>query len=118
MVELESEHDKTRPPSAEPPSRRGSVELTEHTENGEKTAQSAEFFKAILKTVSTENISTLRKGLARQTVYWSGVAWVAEAMEQRIQGIGASEIDLVSVTEKLASIASVPDPGLLRPHVE
>lgn len=78
-------------------------------ENGTST----ELFKSILTSVSTENIATLRKGLARQTEYWSGVAWVAEALEQRIRGIGASEIDLASVTEKLASIASVPDAGLL-----
>ena len=76
-------------------------------------AGAADLFKSILATVSTENIAGLRKGLAKQTIYWSGVAWVAEALEQRIQGIGASEIDLASVTEKLASVSSIPDAGVL-----
>jgi hypothetical protein len=77
------------------------------------TEQVSDLFKSILATVSTENIEKLRKGLAKQITYWAGVAWVAEALEQQINGIAVSEIDLTSATEKLASIASIPDAGLL-----
>lgn len=81
----------------------------DHDDNSNVT----DLFKSILATVSTENIEKLRKGLSKQTTYWAGVAWVAEALEQQIRGIAVSEIDLASVTEKLASIASIPDAGLL-----
>ena len=62
--------------------------------------------------MATSNISTLRQGLAKQQIYWSGVAWVAEALTQRIEGI--KDVDLVSVTEKLATFVSLPDAGLVK----
>ena len=61
--------------------------------------------------VATSNISTLQQGLAKQTTYWSGVAWIASALEKRIEGI--QDVDLVGVTEKLASFVSLPDAGLV-----
>jgi hypothetical protein len=45
------------------------------------------------------------------TTYWSGVAWVAGALSQRIQGIKAQDVDLVNVTETLGSYVSLPDAG-------
>lgn len=111
MIELEEEREKQLAAQDDDDENPDipSIRSVIPDDNGNST----ELFKSILTSVSTENIVTLRKGLARQTEYWSGVAWVAEALEQRIRGIGASEIDLASVTEKLASIASVPDAGLL-----
>lgn len=57
------------------------------------------------------NISTLQQGLAKQTIYWSGAAWVSGALEQRIEGM--REVDLVNVTEKLNSFVRLPDAGLV-----
>lgn len=74
----------------------------------------AELFQALLKSVASNNIATLQQGLAKQSIYWSGVAWVAQALEQRLSGVAAGAIDLGTVTEKLASFVSVPDAGLLR----
>lgn len=92
-----------------PPSSRAGSAQGDHEDKEKMT----DLFWSIQATVSTENIDKLRKGLAKQTTYWSGVAWVAEALEQRIQGIAVGEIDLATVTEKLSSIASIPDAGLL-----
>ena len=72
---------------------------------------SNDLFKSILATVSTESIDKLRRGLRKQTTYWSGVGWVAEALEQRIKGIRASEIDLARVTENLPIVESAPNAG-------
>lgn len=92
----------------------GSAAHSDTSDNGkDDKLEAADLFKLILASVSTENIAGLRKGLTKQTLYWAGVAWVAEALEQRIQGIGASEIDLAVVTEKLASVSSIPDAGVL-----
>jgi hypothetical protein len=66
---------------------------------------------ALLTSVATTNISTLQQGLAKQTTYWSGVAWIASALSQRIEGI--QDIDLVNVTEKLESFVSLPDAGIV-----
>ena len=74
----------------------------------------AELFQALLKSVASNNISTLQQGLAKQSIYWSGVAWVAQALEQRLSGVAAGAIDLGTVTEKLASFVSVGDAGVIR----
>jgi hypothetical protein len=50
------------------------------------------------------------------TTYWSGVAWVAGALTQRIQGIRAQDVDLVNVTETLGSYVSLPDAGSVPRH--
>jgi len=81
------------------------------TEDKEKES---ELFQALLKSVASNNIATLQQGLAKQSIYWVGVAWVAQALEQRLSGVAAGAIDLGLVTEKLASFVSVPDAGLLR----
>ena len=77
------------------------------------TNQANRATRALLKSVASSNISTLQQGLANQATYWSGVAWVAETLVQRLSGTQAGAIDLVTVTEKLASSVSVPDAGLL-----
>lgn len=76
-----------------------------------KDPRQAALSRALLTSVATNNISTLQQGLAKQTTYWSGVAWVAGALAQRIEGIGAQDVDLVHVTEKLGSYVSLPDAG-------
>lgn len=78
-----------------------------------KDPRQAALSRALLTSVATNNISTLQQGLAKQTTYWSGVAWVAGALAQRIEGIGAQDVDLVNVTEKLGSYVSLPDAGSL-----
>ncbi|ORY23128.1 fungal-specific transcription factor domain-domain-containing protein [Naematelia encephala] len=85
---------------------------TEHSDGHEK--RPAELFQSLLRSVATNNISTLQQGLAKLTTYWSGVAWVAEALQQRLSGVQASDLDLKAVTEKLSSSVSVGDPGLIR----
>lgn len=80
----------------------------------EEKEKEAELFRSLLKSVATNNISTLQQGLAKQATYWSGVAWVAQALEQRLSGVPAGAIDLGLVTEKLASFVSVPDAGVLK----
>jgi len=63
--------------------------------------------------VASSNISTLQQGLTKQTTYWSGVAWVAEALKQRLEGTSAGDIDLVGGLEKLGSFVDVGDKGVL-----
>lgn len=70
-----------------------------------------DFSRALLKSVAHTNISTLQQGLARQTDYWAGVAWVSAALAQRIDGV--KDVDLAVLTDKLASHVSLPDPGLV-----
>ncbi|KAK4687889.1 hypothetical protein P7C73_g2220, partial [Tremellales sp. Uapishka_1] len=79
----------------------------------EEKKRETDLFRALLKTVASNNISTLQQGLAKQAVYWSGVAWVAQALEQRLSGVAAGAIDLGMVTENLTSFVSVPDAGVL-----
>lgn len=67
--------------------------------------------RALLTSVATTNISTLQQGLAKQNIYWSGTAWISSALSQRIEGI--QDVDLVGVTERLASFVSLPDAGLV-----
>ena len=80
----------------------------------EEKEKEAELFRALLKSVASNNISTLQQGLAKQSIYWSGVAWVAQVLEQRLSGVAQGAIDLGSLTDKLASFVSVPDVGVLR----
>ncbi|WWD10505.1 hypothetical protein V865_008641 [Kwoniella europaea PYCC6329] len=74
----------------------------------------SELFRSLLTSVAANNISTVQQGLTKQTNYWKGIAWVAEALSQRVAGIGASEIDLASITEKLSSSIYVADAGVLK----
>jgi hypothetical protein len=77
----------------------------------ERNAKQAELSRALLASVAKNNISTLQQGLAKQNIYWSGAGWISGALEQRIEGI--RDVDLVGVTEKLASYVKVPDAGLV-----
>lgn len=87
------------------------------TDGKEKDGKQVDLSRALLTSVATTNISTLQQGLAKQNTYWSGIAWIASALAQRIEGI--QDVDLVGVTEKLASFVSFPDAGLVgRSHEE
>ncbi|GFZ45812.1 hypothetical protein JCM24511_03542 [Saitozyma sp. JCM 24511] len=77
----------------------------------DKEVKQVDLSRALLTSVATTNISTLQQGLSKQTAYWSGVAWISSALEKRIEGI--QDVDLVGVTEKLASFVSLPDAGLV-----
>ena len=76
-----------------------------------RDAKQVDLSRALLTSVATTNISTLQQGLAKQNIYWSGTAWISSALSQRIEGI--QDVDLVGVTEKLASFVSLPDAGLV-----
>lgn len=78
---------------------------------GESTGRQVDLSRALLTSVARTNTTTLQSGLAKQAVYWSGVAWVMAALEKRIEGF--QDVDLVGVTEKLKSFVSMPDAGLL-----
>lgn len=80
-------------------------------QSSERNAKQAELSRALLASVAKNNISTLQQGLAKQNIYWSGAGWISGALEQRIEGI--RDVDLVGVTEKLASYVKVPDAGLV-----
>lgn len=80
-------------------------------QSSERIAKQAELSRALLASVAKNNISTLQQGLAKQNIYWSGAGWISGALEQRIEGI--RDVDLVGVTEKLASYVKVPDAGLV-----
>ena len=94
------------------------------TDGKEKDGKQVDLSRALLTSVATTNISTLQQGLAIQITYWSGIAWIANALAQiasalaqRIECI--QDVDLVGVTEKLASFVSFPDAGLVgRSHEE
>jgi hypothetical protein len=77
----------------------------------ERNQKQNELSRALLASVAKTNISTLQQGLAKQTIYWSGAAWVSGALEQRIEGM--REVDLVNVTERLNSFVRLPDAGLV-----
>lgn len=77
----------------------------------ERNHKQNELSRALLASVAKTNISTLQQGLAKQTIYWSGAAWVSGALEQRIEGM--REVDLVNVTERLNSFVRLPDAGLV-----
>lgn len=77
----------------------------------DREVKQVDLSRALLTSVATTNISTLQQGLSKQTAYWSGVAWISSALEKRIEGI--QDVDLVGVTEKLASFVSLPDAGLV-----
>ena len=70
-----------------------------------------ETIRGILNTVAKNNIATLLLALSKQHTFWSGIAWIYSALQQRIDGMEI--IDLASVTAKLSTFVSVPDPGLL-----
>jgi hypothetical protein len=79
--------------------------------NVDKDGRHVDLSRALLASVASTNISTLQQGLERQNVYWQGTAWISSALKQRVEGM--QEVDLVGVTEKLASSVSLPDAGLV-----
>lgn len=91
-----------RIPSPQPDLTHGSVD---------KDGKHVDLSRALLASVASTNISTLQQGLERQNVYWQGTAWISSALKQRVEGM--AEVDLVGVTEKLASSVSLPDAGLV-----
>jgi hypothetical protein len=73
-----------------------------------------ELFKALVTSVAANNISTVQQGLSKQTLYWPGIAWVGEALAQRMAGVGAGDIDLVGDTDNISPTVYGPDAGLLQ----
>lgn len=78
-----------------------------------RQAHGDELFHELLTVVTSRNISTLQRGLRKQAIYWEGVSWVAEALDQRLSGVSSRAIDLAKVTERLASYIQIKDTGLV-----
>ena len=125
MIEIEQHHSTGPTPAGSPKRVPVSLNITPHSPTtGERNSPSPPkrdprqlaLSRALLTSVATTNIATLQQGLAKLTTYWSGVAWVAGALTQRIQGIKAQDVDLVNVTETLGSYVSLPDAGSVPRH--
>lgn len=97
-------HDHLLPSSA-------NIDMSGPSSGIDKDGKHVDLSRALLASVASTNISTLQQGLERQNVYWQGTAWISSALKQRVEGM--AEVDLVGVTEKLASSVSLPDAGLV-----
>lgn len=125
MPEIEQHHSAGPTPASSPKRIPSSLHMTPHSPSTreakspsppKRDPRQLALSRALLTSVATNNISTLQQGLAKLTTYWSGVAWVAGALTQRIQGIRAQDVDLVNVTETLGSYVSLPDAGSVPRH--
>jgi hypothetical protein len=125
MAEIEQHHSTGPTPAGSPKRIPLSLNMTPHSPTTgspkspsppKRDPRQLALSRALLTSVATNNISTLQQGLAKLTTYWSGVAWVAGALTQRIQGIKAQDVDLVNVTETLGSYVSLPDAGSVPRH--
>ena len=67
--------------------------------------------RGLLTSIATSSISTLLRGLDSQWKYWSGIAWISSALQQRVDGMAV--VDLASVTARLSTYVSFPDAGLV-----
>lgn len=113
-VEQQRESELARWSSPHPD---GPATLSESEHMTEEKAKQADLYQSLLRSVASSNITTLQAGLAKQTKYWSGVAWVAAALGQRLEGVAAGAIDLNLVTAKLNSFVTLGDAGLLRKSI-
>jgi hypothetical protein len=118
MAEIEQHHSVGPTPVGSPKRTPLSLNMTPHSPSDapppsppKRDPRQLALSRALLTSVATNNITTLQQGLAKLTTYWSGVAWGAGALTQRIQGIKAQDVDLVNVTETLGSYVSLPDAG-------
>ncbi|KAK4687588.1 hypothetical protein P7C73_g2528, partial [Tremellales sp. Uapishka_1] len=115
IKEIEQDHGEidrsgAHPSAALPPP----VDTSRENVAGEKqVGKPSELFKSFAASVAANNISTMQQGLSKQTKYWSGIEWIAQALSQRMGGTGAEDIDLASVTEKPTPSISVPDGGTI-----
>jgi hypothetical protein len=123
MIEIEQHHSVGPTPAGSPKRTPLSLNMTPHSPSDapspsppKRDPRQLALSRALLTSVATNNITTLQQGLAKLTTYWSGVAWVAGALTQRIQGIKAQDVDLVNVTETLGSYVSLPDAGSVPRH--
>jgi len=123
MAEIEQHHSVGPTPAGSPKHVPSSLNITPHSppdaqspSTPKRDPRQLALSRALLTSVATNNITTLQQGLAKLTTYWSGVAWVAGALTQRIQGIKAQDVDLVNVTETLGSYVSLPDAGSVPRH--
>ncbi|KIY57023.1 hypothetical protein I307_03761 [Cryptococcus deuterogattii 99/473] len=66
---------------------------------------------ALFRSIAVSNVSQLLQGLDRMTTYWSGIAWIAGTVKQRLDGI--HDIDLAKITEQLETYVVVGDPGVI-----
>ncbi|WVW83535.1 hypothetical protein I302_105556 [Kwoniella bestiolae CBS 10118] len=116
VKEIETEHwslDNVADEQSRPTSSEGDT-IPLSPKKDKQVKKPSELFRSLLTSVAANNISTVQQGLAKQRNFWGGIAWVAEALSQRVAGIGASEIDLASITEKLSASIYVADAGVLK----
>jgi hypothetical protein len=100
-----ADHVTSEPTASMSLQRRDAV--TRPTEDASK--KQADLFRSLLTSAARSSISTLQQGLARMTTYWSGISWIAGALDQRAAGIPTNDIDLVAVQEQLAPYISQPE---------
>lgn len=82
------------------------------TSQAPAAATHVDMSRALLTSVATTNINTLKSGLEKLAKYWYGAEWIAGTLQQRIAGM--HDVDLVSVRENFASYVSLPDAGAAR----
>ncbi|KAL7419454.1 aminopeptidase [Cryptotrichosporon argae] len=109
-IEQHREHAPAEPDGADATSANDRCE----DETARTRGKQIELFRSLLMSAATTSMSTLQSGLAKQTTYWSGVAWVAGTLAQRIGGIKARDVDLERVQEELKSVVWMPDAGVVR----
>ncbi|BEI81678.1 hypothetical protein CcaverHIS002_0208380 [Cutaneotrichosporon cavernicola] len=83
--------------------------VEEGSESGSESPPPMDMSRALLASVATTNINTLKGGLQKLARYWYGAEWIAGTLQQRIEGM--HDVDLGVVRENFASYVSMPDAG-------
>jgi hypothetical protein len=112
----EIEMSASRPPSRAPsppagavPTQTQEMEVEDDGSESESDAPPLDMSRALLTSVATTNINTLKGGLEKLARYWYGAEWIAGTLQQRIDGM--HDVDLGAVRENFASYVSMPDAG-------
>ena len=88
-----------------------SVELQGQTPSS-TVIEDDEHLRLMISSIAS-NIAAVQRALTKQATFWVGVAWVRDALQERIQGAATGGIDLHKVTSRLPSFISVPDAGVV-----
>ena len=79
---------------------------------GSVVIENNEHLRLIVSSIAS-SIAAVQWALTKQAMFWAGVAWVRDALQERIQGAATGGIDLFKVTGQLPSFVSVPDAGVV-----
>lgn len=103
-IEMQASRPPSRAPSPPPPDGQ-----EDESESESDSAPPLDMSRALLTSVATTNINTLKGGLEKLARYWYGAEWIAGTLQQRIDGM--HDVDLGAVRENFASYVSMPDAG-------